>query len=85
MMSKLMLGRGNVLILDEPTNHLDIESITSLNEGMKNFKGAILFASHDHELISTIANRIIEFKSDGSIIDKRMNYDDYLEWKNNKR
>ena len=51
---------------------------------MKNYKGAILFASHDHELISTIANRIIEFKEDGSIIDKRMNYDEYLEWKNKK-
>lgn len=84
MMSKLMLSKGNILILDEPTNHLDIESITSLNEGMKNYKGAILFASHDHELISTIANRIIEFKEDGSIIDKRMNYDEYLEWKNKK-
>ena len=84
MFAKLMLNKGNVLILDEPTNHLDIESITSLNNGMKNYKGAILFASHDHELISTIANRIIEFKPDGSIIDKRMSYDEYLEWKSKK-
>ena len=84
MMSKLMLSKGNILILDEPTNHLDIESITSLNNAMKNYDGAILFASHDHELISTIANRIIEFKEDGSIIDKRMTYDEYLEWKMNK-
>ncbi len=81
MMSKLMLSGANVLIMDDPTNHLDIESITSLNKGMENFKGAILFSSHDHELLSTVANRIIEFKEDGKYIDKMMNYDDYLEIK----
>ena len=85
MLSKLMLSGANVLILDDPTNHLDIESITSLNKGMKEFKGAMLFSSHDHELLSTVSNRIIEFKEDGKYIDKQMNYDDYLEWcKNNK-
>ena len=61
MLSKLMLSGANVLILDDPTNHLDIESITSLNKGMEKFKGVILFSSHDHELLSTVANRIIEF------------------------
>lgn len=79
MMSKLMLSRANVLVMDDPTNHLDIESITSLNKGMENFKGALLFSSHDHELLSTVANRIIEFKEDGKYIDKMMNYDEYLE------
>ena len=79
MMAKSMLHKGNLLIMDEPTNHLDIESITALNNGMKDFPHTILFASHDHQLISTIANRIIEFKSDGKIIDKRMSYDEYLE------
>ena len=79
MMAKSMLHKGNLLIMDEPTNHLDIESITALNNGMKDFPYTILFASHDHQLISTIANRIIEFKSDGKIIDKRMSYDEYLE------
>ena len=85
MLSKLMLSKANVLIMDDPTNHLDIESITSLNKGMKEFKGSILFSSHDHELLSTVTNRIIEFKSDGKYIDKQMNYDDYIEWcKSNK-
>ncbi len=81
MMSKLMLSGANVLIMDDPTNHLDIESITSLNKGMKEYKGSILFSSHDHELLSTVANRIIEFKEDGKYIDKMMTYDEYLEKK----
>ena len=81
MLSKLMLSGANVLILDDPTNHLDIESITSLNKGMKEFKGAMLFSSHDHELLNTVANRIIEFKEDGKYFDKQMTYDDYLDWK----
>ena len=79
MMSKLMLSGANVLVMDDPTNHLDIESITSLNKGMENFKGALLFSSHDHELLSTVANRIIEFKEDGKYVDKMINYDEYLE------
>lgn len=81
MLSKLMLSGANVLILDDPTNHLDIESITSLNKGMKEYKGALLFSSHDHELISTTSNRIIEFLEDGKYIDKQMSYDEYLEFK----
>ena len=80
MLSKLMLSKANVLVLDDPTNHLDIESITSLNKGMKEYKGALLFSSHDHELLSTVANRIIEFKEDGKYIDKQMGYDEYLEF-----
>ena len=85
MLSKLMLSNANVLVLDDPTNHLDIESITSLNKGMKEFKGVLMFSSHDHELLSTVTNRIIEFKENFKYIDKQMNYDDYLEWikKNN--
>ena len=79
MLSKLMLSNANVLILDDPTNHLDIESITSLNKGMNNFKGSILFSSHDHELLSTVANRIIDFKENGKYIDKLMTYDEYIE------
>jgi len=78
MLSKMMLSGANVLIFDEPTNHLDLESITALNNGMNNFKGTILFSSHDHQLVQTIADRIIEIMPDG-IIDKRMTYDEYLE------
>lgn len=79
MLSKMMLEEPNFLILDEPTNHLDLESITSLNDGLKRFTGELLIASHDHELIQTVANRIIEILPNGKIIDKRINYDDYLE------
>ncbi|GAA0437865.1 ATP-binding cassette domain-containing protein [Lentibacillus halophilus] len=77
MLSKMMLSKANVLILDEPTNHLDLESITSLNNGLEKFKGSILFASHDHEFIQTIANRLIEITPNG-IIDKEMSYDEYI-------
>ena len=75
----MMLYGSNVLVLDQPTNHLDLESITALNEGLKNFKGNILFASHDHEFIQTIANRIIEIKSDGTAADRLCTYDEYVE------
>ncbi len=78
MMSKTMLENPNFLILDEPTNHLDLESITSLNKGMENFQGEILFASHDHELNETVANRIIEILPSG-VIDRYMEYDQYIE------
>ena len=78
VLSKMMLSGANFLILDEPTNHLDMESITSLNEGMKKFKGNILFTSHDHQLTETVANRIIDIKQDGSIIDKEVTYNKYL-------
>lgn len=80
MLSRMMLSGGNLLILDEPTNHLDLESITALNKGLTSFSGTILFASHDHQFIQTIANRIIEFTPNG-IIDKQMNYDEYLDWR----
>ncbi len=82
MFSKMMLKKANVIILDEPTNHLDIESITSLNKAMQNFKGVSLFSSYDYELIQSVANRIIEFKEDGKYIDKMTTYDEYLEIKN---
>ncbi|MGD6943421.1 ABC-F family ATP-binding cassette domain-containing protein [Cytobacillus gottheilii] len=78
MLSKMMLSGSNVLMLDEPTNHLDLESITALNNGLINFKGSMIFASHDHQFIQTIANRIIELTPSG-IIDKQMTYDEYLE------
>ncbi|WP_059369090.1 ABC-F family ATP-binding cassette domain-containing protein [Treponema endosymbiont of Eucomonympha sp.] len=77
MLAKLMLSGANVLILDEPTNHLDLEAITSLNEGLINFPGVVLFNSHDHEFISSIANRIVEITPAG-LIDRMMNFDDYL-------
>lgn len=78
MFSKMMLQQANVLLFDEPTNHLDLESITALNNGMKDFKGTILFTSRDHELTNTVANRIIEITPKG-IIDKLMSYDEYIE------
>ena len=77
MLSKMMLSGANVLILDDPTNHLDLESIESLNEGLVKFPGVVLFSSHDHEFISTIANRIIEITPKG-VIDRMMPFDDYL-------
>ncbi len=79
MFAKMMLNKGNVLLLDEPTNHLDIESITSLNNGLNKFDGPIVFATFDTELISTLANRLILIKDDGTYIDKQMTYDEYLE------
>ena len=79
MLSKTMLQEPNFLILDEPTNHLDLESITSLNKGLENFKGEILFTSRDYELNRTVANRVIEIKEDGTIIDRPMTYEQYLE------
>ncbi|WP_226681543.1 ABC-F family ATP-binding cassette domain-containing protein [Sutcliffiella horikoshii] len=78
MLSKMMLSGSNVLLLDDPTNHLDLESITALNNGLINFKGSIVFTSHDHQFIETIANRIIEITPKG-MVDKQMTYDEYLE------
>ncbi len=78
MLSRMMLSNANVLILDQPTNHLDLESITAVNNGLRDYKSNILFTSHDHQFIETIANRIIEITPTG-IIDKRMSYDEYLE------
>ena len=77
MFSRMMLQKANVLLLDEPTNHLDLESITTLNNSLSNFKGNILLSSHDHELLETVCNRIIELTPKG-IIDRDMTYDEYL-------
>ena len=74
-----MVECPNVLIFEDPTNHLDLESITSLNEGMSNFKGNILYSSHDRELLSTVANRIIKFNLDGTWEDRLSNYEDFME------
>ena len=78
MLSKMMLSGSNVLLLDDPTNHLDLEAITAVNEGVKAFKGSMLFTSHDHEFVQTVANRIMEIRPQG-LLDKRMLYDEYLE------
>ncbi|WEA01924.1 ABC-F family ATP-binding cassette domain-containing protein [Mucilaginibacter sp. SJ] len=77
MFSRMMLQQANLLMFDEPTNHLDLESITALNNGMKDFRGTILFTSRDHELVETVANRIIEL-TPGGYIDKLMTYDEYI-------
>ena len=77
MLSKMMLSGANVLLMDEPTNHLDLESITALNDGLINFKGTLLFVSHDHQFVQTIADRIIELTPEG-VFDKLTSYDDFL-------
>ncbi|SDN34319.1 ABC-F family ATP-binding cassette domain-containing protein [Alkalicoccus daliensis] len=77
MLSKMMLSGANVLLLDEPTNHLDLESITALNNGLLEFKGSLIFATHDHQFNQSLANRIIEIKDDG-IYDKEISYDEYV-------
>lgn len=79
MFSKMMLSGANVLIVDGPTNHLDLESITAVNDGLARFKGVVLFTSHDHELIQTVANRIIEIEDGKIAFDDKTTYDDYLE------
>lgn len=78
MFAKTMLEQGNFLILDEPTNHLDLESITSLNKGMTNFKGCMLFTSHDQEILETTATRIIEIVNENTIIDKKCTFSEYM-------
>ena len=78
MLCKMMIWGANVMIMDEPTNHLDLESITALNEGLSEYKGTLLFDSHDHQFVQTIADRIIEILP-GGIIDRQMSYDEYLE------
>lgn len=77
MVSRMMLAEGNVLVLDEPTNHLDLESITAFNNALKDFKGTVLFTSHDHEFTHTVANRIVELGPNG-YMDKLSTYDDYI-------
>ena len=79
MLSKIMLQQPNFLILDEPTNHLDLESITSLNKGLCNFGGEVLFTTRDYELNRTVANRVIEIKEDGTIIDRQIPYEEYID------
>ena len=81
MLSRMMMFGANVLLLDQPTNHLDLESITAVNNGLIEFKGNILFSTYDHEMLQTVANRIIEIDENGRITDKRMSYEDYLDWK----
>ena len=81
MLSRMMLSGANVLLLDQPTNHLDMEAIQAVNKGLCAFPGNILLASHDHELLQTTCNRVIEFQPDGTIIDRLSSYDDYIAWK----
>ena len=77
MVSRMMLNGANTIILDEPTNHLDLESISTMNNSMKDFKGIVLFTSHDHELMQTVANRIVEITPNGTL-DKMLTYDEYI-------
>ena len=79
MFAKTMLESSNLIIMDEPTNHLDLESITSLNNGMKNFRGILLFSSHDQEIIETVANRIIDIRDENHVIDRAMSFEEYNE------
>ncbi|CEN41436.1 Uncharacterized ABC transporter ATP-binding protein YkpA (fragment) [Capnocytophaga cynodegmi] len=81
MLSRMMMLRANVLMLNEPTNHLDLESITAFNNSLKNFKGNVLFTTHDHEFAQTVANRIIELTPNG-VIDRYMTFDEYMDDKN---
>ena len=76
MLSRMMLYGSNILILDQPTNHLDLESITAVNNGLKAFKGNVIFASHDHEFVNTVANRIIDIREDGTIVDRMCTVDE---------
>lgn len=78
LLSKMMLSKANVLVLDQPTNHLDLESITALNEGLIKFKGAILMASHDFEVLNTTCNRVIEVTSNGSFDRINSTYEEYV-------
>lgn len=79
MFSKMMVTPANVLVFDQPTNHLDLESIEAVNNGLITFKSNILFASLDHQFVSSVANRIIEIFDDGTYRDVSMNYEDYIE------
>ena len=83
MFSRMMLYGSNVLVLDQPTNHLDLESITAVNNGLESFKGVVLFSSHDHEMLQTVANRVIELTPEGCI-DRQGTYEEYLEFRKNK-
>ena len=78
LLSRMMIQGANVLVFDDPTNHLDMESITSLNNALIKFDGVIIFTSHDHQFIQTIANRIMEILPDGTLVDKLTTYEEYL-------
>jgi len=78
MLSRMMMQRANVLMLDEPTNHLDLESITAFNNSLKNFKGSVIFTTHDHEFAQTVGNRVVELTPKG-VIASYMTFDEYLE------
>ena len=80
MLSKMMLSGANVVLLDQPTNHLDMESIQAVNKGLEAFPGVVLLASHDHEMLSSVCNRVIAFQPDGTIVDRYGTYDEYLYW-----
>ena len=82
MLAKTMLNASNLMIFDDPTNHLDLESISALNKGMINYKGVLLFSSHDHELLNSVANRII-YLDENTFIDKMCTYDEFLSWHEN--
>ena len=83
MFSRMMLFGSNVLLLDQPTNHLDLESITAVNNALTDFKGVVIFTTHDHEIMQTAANRIIEITEDGCI-DKVGTYEEFLDWKKDR-
>ena len=78
MLSRMMMLRANLLMLDEPTNHLDLESITAFNNSLKNFKGTVLFTTHDHEFAQTVANRVVELTPKG-VIDRHTTFDEYMQ------
>jgi len=78
MISRMMMLRANVLMLDEPTSHLDLESIQAFNNSLKNFKGSVLFTTHDHEFAQSVANRVVELTPNG-VIDRYMTFDEYLD------
>jgi ATPase subunit of ABC transporter with duplicated ATPase domains len=78
MLSRMMMERANVLMLDEPTNHLDLESITAFNNSLKNYKGSVIFTTHDHEFAQTVGNRVVELTPNGAI-DRYMTFDEYLD------
>lgn len=78
MLSRMMMMRANVVMLDEPTNHLDLESITAFNNSLKNFKGTVMFTTHDHEFAQTVANRVVELTPNG-VIDRYMSFDEYMD------
>ena len=80
MLSKMMLSGANVVLLDQPTNHLDMESIQAVNKGLEAFTGVVLLASHDHEMLTSVCNRVIAFQPDGTIVDRYGTYDEYLYW-----